>query len=587
IDGMPVRQLDEPDNENRPENTFAVEDTDEGNTVYIYFRQQGSGTRIFKISYRVENAVKIYSDVGEFFWNLTGKTGISDIGTLTATLTVPEGIPTEEFRIWAHGPLNGTFEKQSDGSAALQVDSIPLGTIVDMRCTLPADCFYGGWEQQGEGLDGILAEEKALADSANAKREEEAREKANREAWEASHPVLAPIERFCSELCRYVKSIDHYIWTVFCIYTFGSFISFFVIILPTHDKIESILRRRKQKKYRTSPTHSPRYFRDLPDDRPAPAVDRLVHFYDGKSSISRQFSATLLELNLKKLIRFQTTASDTVILLNEQEDGEHIPGYQQILWDFLWKASDASGQIAMSDLKEYIKDNQADSLGFRKSFERAVEEEFSKRVNSKNMTRYSHIKLKHRLIFSAVAGILAALIRMLSTLYAGIGIEALLESGLAVFIVVTVIEIIIHFWRLCFRVRCYILDQQGEDDLALWQAFGRFLDDFTTFDDKELPEFSVWREYMVYAVAMGNGQKVAKALAVKYPEAFTTETNSFGDDIYRWLPDTVVFDAMDSIGREVAEVREPGPSSSGDGDGGGFSDSGGGSDSGSGGDFID
>ncbi|MGN0636289.1 MAG: hypothetical protein ACI4I5_08710, partial [Acutalibacteraceae bacterium] len=115
--------------------------------------------------------------------------------------------------------------------------------------------------------------------------------------------------------------------------------------------------------------------------------------------------------------------------------------------------------------------------------------------------------------------------------------------------------------------------------------------------DKELPEFSVWREYMVYAVAMGRGKKVAKALALKYPEAFATGTDTFDDDMYRWLQDMALYDAMDSIGREVVEVRAPSPSSDGSwsdgswsdagGDGGGFSDSGGGSDSGSGGDFID
>ena len=148
------------------------------------------------------------------------------------------------------------------------------------------------------------------------------------------------------------------------------------------------------------------------------------------------------------------------------------------------------------------------------------------------------------------------------------------------------------------RTPYYVLDQQGEDDLALWEAFGRFLDDFTTFEDKKLPEFSVWREYMVYAVAMGHGPKVAKALALKYPEAFSAETDPFDDDMYRWLQDMALYDAMDSIGREVAEVKAPSSSSSDDsgwsdsswsdgGDGGGFSDSGGGSDSGSGGDVID
>ncbi|MGN1307636.1 MAG: DUF2207 family protein [Faecousia sp.] len=588
IDGTPVPQLDEPDNENRPENTFAVEDNDGGNTVYIYFRQQGSGTRVFRISYRVENAVKLYSDVGEFFWNLTGETGISDIGTLTASLLVPEVSTAEDFRIWAHGPLNGTFEKQSDDFAFLQVDNVPVGTIVDMRCTLPADCFYGGLEQQGEALDGILAEEKALADSANAKREEEARERAEREAWESEHPILYSIERFCSGICDLFEDfMDEIGWTVFYVFLFGSFFGFFIIILPLHNKLESLLRRRKQKKYRNSPTQSPMYYRDLPDDWPAPAVDRLVHFYDGKSDISRQLSATLLELNLKKLLRFQTTAWDTMLLLNEQQDGEHIPSYQQILWEFLWNASGGSGRIAMRDLKKYIKDNQEAALAFRRSFDSAVEGEFSKRVKSKNVARPSRIRLKHRLIASAAAGILATLICMLTTLSRGIEFGASLESGLGVFLLVIIVEALIHFWKFVFHTPCYILDQQGEDDLALWQAFRRFLEDFTAFENKELPEFSVWREYMVYAVAMGHGRTVAKALTLKYPEAIFAETVPFGDDIYRMLQDTVIFDAMDSVGQEVAAMKEPGSSSSGDGDGGGFSDSGGGSDSGSGGDFID
>ena len=215
IDGTSVMQLDEPDNDNRPENTFALEESDGKNTVHIYFRQQNSGTRVFRVSYLVENAVKLYSDVGEFFWNLTGETGISDIGTLTASLMVPEGVPAEDFNIWAHGPLNGSFKKQSDSLAFLQTENVKVGTLVDIRCTLPADCFCGGWEQQGEALDKILAEEKALSDSANAKREEEERKRAEQESerlrqleWEANHPVLCALGRFveevrygCEEIC--------------------------------------------------------------------------------------------------------------------------------------------------------------------------------------------------------------------------------------------------------------------------------------------------------------------------------------------------------------------------------------------------
>lgn len=613
IDGTDVPQLDEPDNENRPENTFAVEDSEGGNTVYIYFRQQGSGTRVFEISYFVENAVKLYSDVGEFFWNLTGETGISDIGMLTALLIVPDGVPDEDFRIWAHGPLNGTFEKQPEGFAFLQVDNVPVGTIVDIRSTLPADCFYGGWEQQGEALPGILAEEKELADSANARREEEARERAEREAywaqreeWEAEHPVLGSIERLCSDIyCSVWDFLEEMGGEIVFIFLFVLFLGPIIIIVPTYKIVSNIRRWYSLKKFRNSPTQSPRYYRELPDDRSAPAVDRLVHFYDGKSNISRQFSAALLELNLKKLIHFQTTAGDTTILLNVQQgeelfippapqenaeparDQEHITGYQEILWDFLLNAADGSGRISMKDLKKYIRDNQEAALKFRSSFESAVERDFRERVQSKDVERYSSGGRRRRLIVSAVAGIIAMLICMFSTLYDGVVFGASLMTGLITFVAAMLTQVIFHFWMKLYKAPCYVLDQQGEDDLALWQAFGRFLDDFTTFEDKELPEFSVWREYMVYAVAMGHGKKLARALAVKYPEAFSKGTDTYDDEIYRMLQDTDLYDAMDSIGREVAEVRAPGSSSSDSGDGGGFSDSGGGSDSGSGGDFID
>ena len=91
---------------------------------------------------------------------------------------------------------------------------------------------------------------------------------------------------------------------------------------------------------------------------------------------------------------------------------------------------------------------------------------------------------------------------------------------------------------------------------------------------------------MVYAVAMGNGQKVAKALAVKYPEAVSVGTDAYDDDMYRWLQDMVLYDAMDSIVHEIADIKEPTTNSSIDpsrtdwsDSGGGFSVSGGGSDS--------
>ncbi len=593
MDGEYLEMLDTPDNEERPENTFAVEDGDGQNTVFIYHRSSNT-TRIFEISYRVENAVKLYSDVGEFFWNLTGESGVSTIGSLTATLTVPYGIPEEDFRIWAHGPLDGTFEKQDDTSAYLQVNYVLVGEIVDLRTTIPSDFFTGGWKQEGEALPSILKEEKELADNANAKREEEAQREAEWDAyweayetWKEEHPVQSAIEDFCQGIYDFFYyNIEDQLGG------FVGFISFLLFAIP------AFLGGGKKRinKLRHTPAQSPQYYRSLPDKRPASTVNWLLQFYKGKSCTSQEISATLLEMNLKNLIRFQSGTDDTKIILNERlGQASFLSSIEETIWNFLQGAADGKARIGVKELKSYVKANQETAYHFRRSFETAVKNEFSSQVKVEAQKNRSLLKSKFFWLAPIIVGIFATLIRMFSTLYDGVEFDASLTVGVMAFVITMIFMIVYHLGKKLWQKKRYILNQQGEDDLALWEAFGRFLDDFTTFDKKELPEFPVWREYMAYAVAMGKGKKVAKALAVQYPDALAT-AGMDDDEYYRMLQDMAFYDTLNSISQDVVSAEAPKSSSSSDydnnwsdsdGGGGGFSDSGGGSDSGSGGDFSD
>ncbi|MGN0763505.1 MAG: DUF2207 family protein, partial [Aristaeellaceae bacterium] len=564
LDGMPLPHLPQPDNDNRPTNTFAVEDREGGNTVYIYFRQQGDGIRVVRISYRVENAVKLYDDVGEFFWNLTGETGISDIGTLTATVTAPEGVPAEDFHIWAHGPDNGSFDKQADGSAALRVDNVALGTIVDIRVTVPADCFDGGWVQEGAALDSILAEEKELADRANARREEEAREQeeqerlqaeseaywsaywAERDAWAEAHPVQNAIQGFCSDISfEFQLEIVDALPNMLLIAGFAIFLIAIVWGKGQHNP----------KKFRFTPAQTPQYCRDIPDDRPAPVVDRLVHFYDGSPNLSRQISATLLELNMQGLIRFRTLNDDVELVLDTRQgeklfppsDNAHTPDYQEALWCFLLNAAGDHGRIAMKDLQQYIRDNQEPAWHFRSSFISAVNTEYQKLVGTETVKRPFFGGTRLCWILSAVAGVLAALVRMFSTLYDGVEAAMVIYVGVTTFTLLALMIFVFCLGRRFGRGRCVILNQTAENDLALWQAFGRYLDDFTNMEDKELPDLSVWQESMVYAVAMGYGPKVAGALHLKYPEASAPGAYGYDEEWYRLLQEQELYRAMESV----------------------------------------
>ncbi len=595
IDGQPLELLDEPDDNFRPENTFAVENYSGGNTVYIY-HSSNDVDRTFKISYKVANAVKLYSDVADFFWNLTGESGISTIASVSATLNIPSGIAEEDFRIWAHGPLNGNIKKQSDTSAYLQVSYVSIGEIVDIRAVMPAAFFTSGWLEDGEGLPAILEKEKELSDIANEKREEEKlrqeEEKAyweRRYAWEEEHPVLAKLQNFSEGITDffYYDLNERYI-------TIVGFITVWVTGLTGLFGRRSV----KSKKYRYDPAHNPEYYRTLPDDRPAPTVDKLLHFYkeDGKEDISRQVSSAILELNLRKLIRFYSDGKDTEIIVDRQRREEkYLPGYLDTVLDFLIEAADGTGRLNLKELKKYVKDNESAAYSFKVDFEMEADKEYKKWAVAERVKGPRFFERKVLLSRTLMMGALGFSVRLFSNIFEGVQLRDAFIVGMFTFLASMVVAVGYHLGRMFAGNYGYIFDLQTESDLALWKAFGRFLDDFTTFDEKELPEFPVWKEYMVYAVAMGKGEKVAKSLAVKYPEYMHTEDDIFDDDYYRFLRDRAFYDALESVGKEVADIHIPQDSDSSwadnmsdsSGGGGGFSSSGGGSGSGSGGDFVD
>ena len=144
--------------------------------------------------------------------------------------------------------------------------------------------------------------------------------------------------------------------------------------------------------------------------------------------------------------------------------------------------------------------------------------------------------------------------------------------------------------------------EKGKEEANKWQGLRNFLIDFSRIQDKEIPEVSLWEEYLIYATAFGIGKEVLKAMKIKI-ESANIDTSTF--DNY------VMFSHIDDIARITSSVKTvsastlpltssktyiPGSSysgggyssgsySSGSGSGGGFSggSSGGGSFGGGGG----
>jgi len=119
--------------------------------------------------------------------------------------------------------------------------------------------------------------------------------------------------------------------------------------------------------------------------------------------------------------------------------------------------------------------------------------------------------------------------------------------------------------------------QYGADYGALWAAFGKFLDDFTSFREKEFPEFKLWGKYLVYAAALGKSERLIRELALQYP------VDTIRTDDYWYWNNTALVQSITSgaLLDTINSIQTTTYKASGEGGGGGFSSFGGSSGSGS------
>lgn len=153
-------------------------------------------------------------------------------------------------------------------------------------------------------------------------------------------------------------------------------------------------------------------------------------------------------------------------------------------------------------------------------------------------------------------------------------------------IIITIICMII---KSSFRKRT----TKGALEYAKWKGLYNFLKDFSKIDERELPEVSLWEEYLVYATLFGIAKKVSKSMSLKVKDLETTYDFATISNMY-YLNKHIRRAVASSKSRAVSAKTSHdmhsssggsssgGSWSSGSGGGGGFS-SGGGSFGGGGG----
>ena len=474
--------------------------------------------RTFTVSYSVIGAAKVGPDVGELYWQFVGSEH-PGVDVVRIELQVP-GDGTD-VRAWAHGPLDGLVEPLGN-LVRFSVDGVPGGQFVEGRVAVPASAFPEVAPSGGERLPGILAEEQQLADEANAERARDAAAERRRE--------------------RLRELLETWF-----------------IVLPVAGLMVFVwLWVRNGKEY-DAPDEIGEYLREPPDDPPAfvPMLQQWGTFPDVG------LSATIVDLAQRGYLTIEEIRKDRFLLPDKtdwrftwQDNKENVREYEHKVLSRLF----ANGHtITQSELTAWCKHNQTSAHRWWKSVQSSAKRDFDAR-------RYIEGGRAGLYVLNVLigAGVVAA------------GVVAIASTGA----LIGLVGIALGALQVALTVLLRRRTPAGRRRLAEWEAFERFLRDFSQLEEAPVGHLILWERYLVYAVALGVTAEVARALAARLPAEAAQQgfVSWYSGPHGSGLSSIGSFADFTSSGIPaiVSAATPSSSSSSGRGGGGGFSGGGGG-----------
>jgi len=414
------------------------------NILYLkIFEPSYSELKTFTYVYKLDNVVKVYDDIAEFYWGMIDDKWESSISDISIIIDIPLGAAKEELKVWAHGPLEGLSEIVDENTFRFTLNSLPPGTLLEARLVFPKKLVPGASRIiSRDGLQDIINEETGWADEANTKREE-ARKKVERTDT-------------ITNLLNILSIPLVFVWI-------------FLVIL-FYIKFD-----REPK-----PRFDGKYYRDIPSDITPAEVSYLMSF---GGIYPKEITATLLDLVQKGYLKLES-----VIIKRKRIFGtKEIPTYQFSFADNpppkLLKAHETriiswfineigeNGRFTLEDIMDEAK-GRTSGLTFKRNYDLWVIE--AKKEGKAD--KFLDTKASHK---GKIIGTLAAVFYffwgvLLSRQFGG--------SPLAV--PISVLGVIMFLYSVRIKKRT----AHGAEEHSKWKALKKFLLNFSRMDKKDIPE---------------------------------------------------------------------------------------------------
>lgn len=441
-----------------------------------------SETKEYKIQYTVEDAIAKYQDKAELYWQFVGEDFEVNAQKVVGTITLPQSATSkDEIRVWGHTEdLNGEIYVVDSNTIEFEVDGRNAGNFIEVRTLFPTEMITStNRGANKERLQEVIQEETVWAEEANQKRQ------------------------MRQNIRNGIAIIEGVIAILLCI----------VLIKAIREKLKKAKGLKK-----IEPTQEIMYFREMPreDATPAEALYLLkkqtMPFIS--TEIGKIFSATLLDLSLKKCISFEVVKNEkgkeeiyldlkegTTVTLTKEEG---------VILKFLIEAFDGKDKITVKELERYIQKSQTKVVKLKDDIDKWVPSRLQELELQDKKEKEEYAKYNSQfggnvvgLIFSILIGVITAM--------------ELTPLVLIAVIPLVILEII-HLGVISHvQSKINVFTQKGVDEIEKWKGLKKYMEEFSMLDKKELPEIVLWERFLVYATVFGIAQKVLKQLKIVYP----------------------------------------------------------------------
>lgn len=489
-----------------------------GQEYKMYFKSNEE-TVAFKLKYKIQNAIVLHKDVAELYWTFIGSDFEDDMEDLQIRVNLPNIDQTNNFRIWAHGEMSGEIRPYGNQYLLASVKKLESHNPVDIRMT----------------FDKTLVNQNLVKKQTNEEALEEILEVETKRAEEQNAKR------------KQIKLLFYSFLILSGLYLIALIITWIYVYLK-YDK-----------EYKSEFTNE--YNREFIDDYNVEVVDYLMN----KNITPNAMSASIMNLIYKKVIKIEEIPSEKKqkeYKFTLVEPHENTNETEEYLLKFLFIKVGSAGIFTTKELKDYAKGTKT-----CEKFSTSYATWKNKVVQDGKKENFFERNGK-----PIVISIIFLIISVIMNVMMGI-----CNVVLPFPFINTAISIIFLIYTCCFFKRT----KKGNEDYARWKAFKKFLNDFGTFETKELPEIILWERYMVYATVFGLAEKVSKVMNVKIKELETAGmyVGDYVPNFYDWYVfnsiNNSITNSIQSNVTAVTTARANSSISSGSGFGGGFSSGGG------------